>query len=135
MKGITKEALKEKHGQIVEDEILQSIKRHMHITNHSISKMSIREGGDKLLVTFKDGKTNYPATISRIGKAIDKNILAYYNTDGSVNIALDRWTYFVFEYDEAQRYWVLITFKEMSWYGKDIFEKQQMAVDGFDRKY
>ena len=68
-------------------------------------------------------------------------VLAYYNTDGSVNIAVSEYNYYVFEYQDENASehivdkWRLVTYKEPSWYGINIYDKQQMAKNGYDRKY
>lgn len=58
-------------------------------------------------------------------------IVAYYNTDKSINIALNEYEYIVIAPDSYK----VITFKEKSWYSKTVFDKQDMARNGYERKY
>ena len=66
-------------------------------------------------------------------ESIRNPILAYYNTDGTINCAINDYEYFVIATDRFP--FRIITFKEKSWYSINIFEKRKMAQDGFDRKY
>lgn len=124
--------LKLKHGELVSPEVIEEIKFSYYITKHAREQLVKRSD---MLVEFYPGKMDVSTTKKNINKMIDNNILAYYNTDGSINIALNEWNYFVFVYDEQKDNWSLVTYKEKSWYSKTIFEKRQMAIDGFDRKY
>lgn len=73
-------------------------------------------------------KRNPNANIKEI---ILNPIIAYYNTDKSINIALNEYEYLVV----APNSYVIVTFKEKSWYSKTVFDKQDMARNGYDRKY
>ena len=65
-----------------------------------------------------------------IKKAILNPVIAYYNTDGSVNIAINGFEYIVISsYD-----YVVVTFKERSFRGIDIFTKRELAVAGKGRR-
>ena len=135
------EELKARHGQEVSlDFIKSNILSNLRLTKHSIQEMRNRTSFVDLVVDkdeyFEDGtpKVNFGATIRNIRKAIDNYILAYINTDGSINVALSDYDYFVFAYNEKEGLWNLVTFKEMSWYGNTIQEKHHMAIVGFDRK-
>lgn len=60
--------------------------------------------------------------------------LAYFNTDGSVNIAADDYNYLVVAYNEKYKNWTVVTWKEKSWHPTNtIFEKQRLAQKGADR--
>ena len=61
-------------------------------------------------------------------------LVAYFNTDGSINVAQDEWNYLVFVWDEEGKIFKLITWKEESWYGKSVFDKQRMAMNGYERR-
>lgn len=126
------EKLKEQHGKHISQEIFNHIKGHYRISKHALEQLNKRSD---VVVYNEDGSVNYPDTKVNINKDLDNNVLAYYNTDGSVNIAINKWNYYVFAYNNDTGNWTLITYKEESWYGKTIFEKRQMAIDGFDRKY
>ena len=129
---ISIELLKKRHGKRVSKKVLNYIKCNLRISDHSIEKMEARS--NNLVSRYKTGRVNYIRTINNICNAIDRNILAYYNTDGSINIAITRWKYFVFEFDAATNKWLLVTFKEASLNGVDIYAKRQLAIDGYDRK-
>lgn len=118
---------KKHHGEKISKELLDEIMRNYRISHHAQEQLSKRSD------MFVPG--NLAATKMRVNEKLIDNILAYFNTDGSVNIAINEWNYFVFCYDENRMYWNMVTFKEQSWYGKNIFEKREMAINGFDRKY
>lgn len=61
-------------------------------------------------------------------------LIAYFNTDYSINIAKDQHHYFVIVYNKNQNKYVIVTYKEPSSNGKTISEKQEMAKKGYDRK-
>lgn len=61
-------------------------------------------------------------------------MVAYFNTDGSVNIASDRWHYLVAAYSEDYGNWNIITWKNNSWYDQDVYDKQNLAKRGIARK-
>lgn len=61
-------------------------------------------------------------------------LVAYFNTDGSVNVAQDEYNYLVFSYDDFHKNWKVVTWKEESWHGKTVFDKQRMAMNGYGRK-
>ena len=126
------EQMKQLHGKTISKEVLENIKSNYFLSKHAQEQLKERS---EYLISFDDGRINFGATKRKINEALDKNILAYYNTDGSVNIAMDRFHYFVFALNEERGNWTMITYKETSWYGIDIFEKQQMALEGFDRQY
>ena len=135
------EQLKLKHGQDVNKDFIDSILSNVRLSRHSIEEMRVRTSFVNLVVdkdeTFEDGtpKVDFAKTIENIKSAISKYVLAYINTDGSINVALSDYDYFVFAYNEERENWTLVTFKEKSWYDKTIWEKRQMALNGFDRKY
>lgn len=58
--------------------------------------------------------------------------LAYYNTDGSINIAIDNYRYFVFKAVSTGKY-LMITIKNPSMDGYTVWEKYKFAKNGFDR--
>ena len=59
-------------------------------------------------------------------------MLAYFNTDGSVNIALNEFEYLVVATDRFPYH--IITFKEKSHNSINIYEKWEMAKNGFIRR-
>lgn len=64
--------------------------------------------------------------------SIQNPILAYFNTDGSVNIAISDFEYLVVVLDKFP--YKVITFKEKSHNGIDIFFKRYLAQTGYCRK-
>ena len=63
-------------------------------------------------------------------KAIRNCILAYYNTDGTINSAFDEYTYLVV----APEGFKVVTIKEKSHNNINIWAKYDMARNGYDRK-
>lgn len=54
-------------------------------------------------------------------------LVAYFNTDGSMNFAKDRFNYIVIAASQEHQNYVVVTWKEMSWYNNDVFDKQALA--------
>lgn len=129
-----------KKGEEVSKEFISGILSNLKLSRHSIKEMRERTSFVNLVVdreeTFNDGThmVDFRATMRNIRNAVDGYVLAYINTDGSINVALSDYDYFVFAYDENEDKWILVTFKEKSWYDKSIREKQKMAKAGFARK-
>ena len=67
-----------------------------------------------------------------IYKAILRPLLAYFNTDGSVNIALNGFEYLVIA--TSKKPYRVVTYKEKSHNNIDIFTKREMAMQGISRK-
>ena len=63
-------------------------------------------------------------------KAIRNCVLAYYNTDGTINIAFDEYTYL----EVAEEDFKVVTIKEKSHNNINIWAKYDMARHGYDRK-
>lgn len=99
-------------GQELTAEELREIAEHFVLTKHARQRIAER----------------YPDIDIR--KAIIHPLLAYYNTDGSVNIALNSYEYIVVAPDSYS----VITFKEKSLNNIDIFAKREMAIKGYGRK-
>ena len=99
-------------GQELTTEELREIAEHFVLTKHASQRISER---------YFD---------IDIQKAIMHPILAYYNTDGSINIALNGYEYIVVDPNNYK----IITFKEKSLNNIDIFTKREMAVNGYGRK-
>lgn len=59
-------------------------------------------------------------------------LLAYFNTDGSVNIAINGFEYLVVSLDRFP--YRVVTFKEKSHNGIDIYSKRCLAQMGYCRK-
>ena len=102
-------------GEEVPQETLNYISENYILTKHATEMIQKRHEGIDVTESIKNP------------------ILAYFNTDGSINCAINEYEYFVIGTDCFP--FRVITFKEKSWYCKNIFEKQSMAKDGFDRKY
>lgn len=99
-------------GQELTAEELREIAEHFVLTKHARQRIAER----------------YPDIDIR--RAIMHPILAYFNTDGSVNIALNGYEYIVV----APNSYHIITFKEKSLNDIDIFTKREMAIKGYGRK-
>ncbi len=93
----------------------QEIANNFHISKHAAERLRDR-GNVDIKALLKDP------------------LVAYFNTDGSINVAQDEWNYLVFVWDDYHKNFNLITWKEESWYGKSVFDKQRMAQAGYGRK-
>ena len=118
-------------GKEVSQETIDDIKTYFTITKHAIGRLEERT---KMVVRFEGGAINYNETVKNIKYKINHRILAYYNTDGTINIAINKYNYFVFSKNEENNHWVLVTFKEKSYNENDIFYKRRLAEIGYDRK-
>ena len=97
-----------------------------------LTKEELREIADNyILSTHAKNMINKRHPNADVRAIILNPIVAYYNTDKSINIALNEYEYLVVAPDS----FVVMTFKEKSWYSINIFDKQNMAKNGYDRKY
>ncbi len=119
------------HGKEVEGKVIAHILKNFYFCNHAITRLEERTN---LIVRDKNGAFNkYLTKINIVNDIVRNKVLAYYNTDGSVNIAIDEYNYYVFEYQEDRDKWLLHTFKEPSWNKITIFQKQELAIRGISR--
>lgn len=103
-----------KHGQKVDEFTLNRIADNYVVSYHASTRINQR---NKNL---------------NIKELIRNPFLAYYNTDGSINIAKDRYNYLVVVRRETD--FLIVTYKEHSYNSNhDIFYKQQLALKGIKR--
>lgn len=84
----------------------------------------------------KNFRTSYSVEVQLRQRELDidfkellkKPFIAYYNTDGSINIALDDYEYFVVV--KSDDGFVIITFKERSRNGFTVTDKRNLALEG-----
>lgn len=69
-----------------------------------------------------------------VKRTIQNSFFAYYNTDGSINIAINSYEYFVVRYSFKLNKYVVITFKEKSFNDYNIFKKRYLALCGVERR-
>lgn len=103
------------HGEELTKDELQEIYSKLSYTNHVMERLSERQDVN-------------------IEELFKNPVLAYFNTDGSVNIAKDEYNYLVCAYSEDYDNWRAITWKEKSHNNITIFQKQEFAKNGYDRK-
>lgn len=101
------------NGQVLSQEELNEIADNFVLTRHARQRISERLPG------------------LDIRGLIKSPLLAYYNTDGSVNVALNAFEYIVIGTDSAP--YPVITFKERSHNSINIFQKQRLATKGVSR--
>lgn len=102
-------------GEELTDEELMEIYNNLHITNHARERLNSR----------------IPVDLKQL---FENPLIAYFNTDGSVNVAYDVYNYLVVKYNERYDHWSALTWKEKSWNNKTVFDKQNMAKCGYGRK-
>ena len=100
-------------GELVSKNELKLIATHFIISRHAKERISQRSQN------------------LNVKSIIENPILAYYNTDGSINIAKDRWKYLVIVKDKDN--YIIVTYKDKSYNGIDIFEKRKLALKGICR--
>ena len=103
-------------GQLVGEKRLQEIAEKFVVSNHAEQKIAER---------------NPDINIKEI---ILNPLLAYYNTDGSINIALNKYEYLVVNKNKNDDTYTVITFKEKSHNNIDIFAKRELAIQGYGRR-
>lgn len=101
-------------GENLTKEELQEIYRNLRFTKHSIERLAQR-GSTKV----------------EVYNTIKKPFIAYFNTDGSINIAPNNWQCYIIERDRYNDGYVLITYKEEVWLS--MKDKQKLAQKGVDR--
>lgn len=122
-------------GREVDDRTLNYILNHYYLCYHSVKRLDERRN---LVARFPNGHLDKWSTIKNINLDIRKNLLiAYFNTDGSVNVAIDEYNYYVFtpqdDIEERKGMWALLTFKEKSHNNINIWEKRELAMTGYHR--
>lgn len=107
---------KQYNGQLLKSWMLEEIADNYELTFHAKERIRERLGD------------------ANIKNAILNNVIAYFNYDGSINIAINDYEYFVFIPNEERQKYVCITFKEKSLNGINIYEKYHLAQVGWKRK-
>lgn len=103
-------------GELVEKFRLKYIANNYVITKHATERISEREAN------------------LNIKNLILNPFIAYYNTDGTMNIAKDEFHYLVIAYSSRDKKYYIITYKTISHNGINILQKRQMALKGISRK-
>lgn len=101
-------------GELLTTEELKEIAENFELSRHAEQRIAER---------FAD---------LNIHKAILNPLIAYFNTDGSINIALNSFEYLVIATN--QKPYKVITYKEKSHNNIDVFVKREMAMQGKGRK-
>ena len=103
-------------GQLVGEKRLQEIAENFVISNHASQKIAERNPN------------------INIKEIILNPLIAYYNTDGTINIALNEYEYLVVSRKKHNDTYNIITYKEKSHNNIDIFTKREMAMRGRGRQ-
>lgn len=106
-----------KNGELLTKNELYEILNNFYVTRHA--RKRIYERG---------------IDIKTLKRVIMNPYIAYYNTDGTINIAKDRYNYFVVDWEKERQNFKIITYKEKSKNNIDILEKFNFARLGIDRK-
>lgn len=101
-------------GEELTKEELAEIYYHLYITSHAKERLKQRN-----------------SNINEVLKTIRNPFLAYFNTDGSINIAPNNWQCYVISNKNKYGNYCLITYKEEVWLS--MKEKQILAKKGIDR--
>jgi hypothetical protein len=104
-----------KHGQLVEEATVQQIANSFILSHHAKER----------LPRWKD--------VPSLKDAILNNSLAYYNTDGSINIGVDDYRYMVVVKKDDGAY-LIVTLKETIYEPRtSIYERRELALKGIER--
>lgn len=120
------------HGTEVSKDIYDYMLNHFIISKHAIERLKDRKSS--LIEQDAAGQICFKGTKEKIRAALKKPYLAYFNTDGSINAATGPCTYFVFTLLEDAENFLMVTYKEPSWFGMTIDDKRRLALQGVDRK-
>lgn len=104
------------NGELLTKNELQEIANNCYLTKHAKERIKERK--------------NY----INIKKAIQNSFFAYYNTDGSINVAINPYEYFVIYYNNLYHNYVIVTFKAKSLNHINIFVKRSLALNGRERR-
>lgn len=131
---VSRDTLIKNAGKTVDIKFVENIVNNLTFSEHSLERMKTRT--TKVILYDKD--------VNKIKENILKSMkdkwgllkitLAYINTDGSVNVAITPFDYYVFELSEDEKSWILVTFKEKSYNNMNIFEKFNLAKKGIARE-
>ena len=105
------------NGETLNCDELKEIANNFFITPHAQQRLKQRNIDNEAITRY-----------------IQNPILAYFNTDSSISIAIDEFNYFVFAYNENEKRYILITFKEKSNNDINIFDKHRLAQMGIKRQ-
>ena len=101
-------------GEILTREQLNEIANNYRLSKHAQERLAERGKG------------------VNVKKVLLNPLLAYFNTDGSINIAKDKFNYFVIV-KKSERKYLVVTYKEKSKNNITIFDKWNLAKKGIDR--
>jgi len=123
-------------GKRLSKQEVNEILRNFSLTTHSVKQLFNRRC--EVIVWDSKGRIDKDLTKENVIDDIRKNLyLAYFDNDKSVNVAIDDFHYYVFAPNlngTKIKYWSLITFKEPSQNGVNVFEKQKYAEINYSRK-
>lgn len=118
-------------GELLNQNEINEILGNYRISKHAIERLNERSN---ILVENYRG-VDFISTKINIRNDICNNLyLAYFNKDGSVNIAIDKFNYYVFKLLD-NGCWLLQTFKEKSWNNITIDDKRKLAQKGVGGQY
>lgn len=110
--------------------------KELKFKGENLTAGELKEIADNFSITFHGESRRKERQLgkSEILEILKNPLLAYWNTDDTVNVAKDKFNYLVFGWNIEKQKWDVITYKEKSHNDKDIFEKQKLARLGKDRQ-
>lgn len=129
--------MQQENGKVLTRRELRVVLHNFSFSHHAIERLKDRN--NNLVVNNYKGTVDFLLTKENVIDEIENNLLiAYCNTDGSVNVAINEFNYYVFEPTKDSKYfpyvWTMVTFKEPSENKINIFEKWDLAKNNIDRK-
>lgn len=111
-------------GHTLTDNDIDAIVNNFTISRHAAQRMVERGLFDTV-----------PKDIhNQVRRYISNNCLAFWNEDGTANIAVDIDHYFVIQYSYTKNSYVVLTYNTTSENGYNIFDKREMASAGLSKK-
>lgn len=110
-------------GRTLSERDINAITENFEVSKHCIQRMNERG--------FFDNSAPQKDVKSSVKESVLKNVLAFWNEDGTASIAVDANHYFVvqFVYTPVKRY-VFLTYNDASNNGYNVFEKKRFAQGG-----
>ena len=130
---LTRETLIKNAGKLVDIKFVENIINNLSFSEHSLERMKKRTTKVKLYDNDVNKIKQNILDSMKDRYGLLKITLAYINTDGSVNVAITPYDYYVFDLSNDEKSWVLVTFKEKSYNDISIFEKLKLAQKGIGR--
>lgn len=108
-------------GRVLSDSDLEAIMNNFTISKYAMQRMVQRGLFDET-----------PSTAdlhNEVKRYLKNNVLAFWNEDGTANIAVDAYHYFVVQYTYNPKGYTILTYSDVSENGYNVFDKRKIALN------